>query len=426
MPDISAPKKLSSNRTQFTVTLTADETRQAEDKALEKLSQATTIPGFRVGKAPADMVRSRVEEGRLLEETVRGLLPGYFRQLAEEHKLQPIVPPKVEVEARSPLTIVLTFVGRPEVTVKNGDKIVIEKKEPKFDEKDIDRMVEYLQTQYRTTTPVDRSATEGDQVTMNFVGNDAEGKEIQGTRATGYQVIIGSKSLLPGFEENLVGLTAGQEKTFEIVFPEKYHAEHLRGKTAKFSVTVTGVHAVTTPAMTDEFVKEHKLAESVPHLRQTIADSMRKQEEDMDRQRRENELFDKIREHTSVDLAPELVEQEERAILGEMMRQLEERNLTVEKWLEQTKRTSESLQQEIQGEAKKRLSLRFGIEALMDQKDIQVTDDEVQAMTQSIAASMEGADQQAFLKNAVPGNDQWEEVRWRRKVEKLVEMMLGK
>ncbi len=425
MPDISAPKTLSSNRTQFTVTLTAEETKQAEDKALEKLSQQTTIPGFRVGKAPAAMVRSRVDEGALVEETVRSLLPGYFRQLAESHKLQPIVPPKVEVESRSPLKITITFVGRPDVKVKEGDTIIIAKKEPKFDDKDIDRMVEYLQTQYRTTKPVERGAREGDQVTMNFVGTDTEGKEIQGTRATGYQVVIGSKTLLPGFEENLAGLAPGQEKTFSLVFPEKYHAEHLRSKPVTFAVTVTGVAEVTTPAMTDAFVQEHKLAESVPHLRQTIADSMRKQEEEMDHQRRENELFDKIRANTTVELAPELIEQEERAITQEMVRQLEERKLTVEKWLEQTKRTPESLQKEIQGEAAKRLTLRFGIEAVMEQKEIRVTDEEVTAMVQAIAASLQGTEQREFQKNAIPGSDQWEELRWRRRVEKLVEAMLG-
>ncbi|MBU1911518.1 trigger factor, partial [Patescibacteria group bacterium] len=247
----TTPKKDKTGRTTFSVAFTKEQTKPAEEAALKKLAGSVNIEGFRPGKAPAEMLKEKVSPDQLLEETIRELLPDTIKKLTGESEIKPIIPPKVEAESRDPLTLKITFVEHPEVTVKGANKIKVEKKETKVDDKDVEKMIDYVLEQHIKTTKISRAAKEGDRITMNFKGEDSEGKEIEGTETTGHQVIIGSKSLIPGFEEELVGLKEKGKKTFSINFPKKYHAEHLQGKPVTFHVTVTNVEEVEKPKLTD-------------------------------------------------------------------------------------------------------------------------------------------------------------------------------
>ncbi len=417
MPTISPPKKLPQAKTQFTVEFTAEESKAAEDKAVEQMSQQVNIQGFRPGKAPTELVRPRLKNEAVLDETIRTLLPDSIANLGKEHDLKPIMAPMIEVESVSPIKVKLTFIEKPTAMIKNIDKIKVEKKEPKVDEKDVQRMVDYLLDQHKVLTETDRAAIEGDQVTMDFVGVDEHKNEIPGTRSSGYQAVIGSKTLIPGFEEELKGLVKDQEKSFSITFPEKYHAEHLRGKPATFSVKVTKIEEVQKPQLTDELAKEKFQAESAADFRSKITDSMRQQEEGVAQQKREEEMFDALAKATTVDLADELIEQEARAILLDLRDRLQQQGASIEDWLKQTQRDAESLQKEMRDQAKRRLTLRFGLEKALEEKKIEVTDDDVQQLIATLPEH-----DRTHVKG--PGTEEFEQLRWRKKVEKFVEMML--
>ncbi len=425
MPTITPPKKLKQSRAQSTVTFTADEAARAEAKAVEKLGERIRVEGFRPGRAPADLLRQKIDPATLSEETIRILLPGVFDSLIREHKLQPIIPPKVDLTAKDPLTLVITIVERPEVKVKGADKISVKKEASKIGKKDVDRMIDYLKTQYRTTKPADRAAKNGDEVTVDFAGK-ADGKEVDGTRATGYKLTLGSKSLIPGFEEAIVGMKTGETKTFAVTFPDDYHAEHLRKKPVDFTVTVHAVAEVMTPELTDAFVKEHHLGESAADLQARIEKSLREQEEQAERTRRERDLFEAIRGATSIDLAPELVTHEERMIADEILRNLEREKMSVEDWLKSTNRTPEAFQKELTEEATKRLTLRFAIQWLIDDKKMEVSPDDIAAAVQDALAEVPDAERSKAEAYYKEGGDGYEELKWRKKVEKLVEGMLAK
>ncbi|MSR86960.1 trigger factor [Candidatus Peribacteria bacterium] len=424
MPTLTPPQKLKQSRVQATVTFTADEAKAAEAKAVEKLGEGVRIEGFRPGRAPADMIRSKINPEAINEETVRMLLPGAFDSLMKEHTIQPIIPPRVDMVARDPMTLTITFVERPEVKVKGAEKISVKKKESKVEEKDIEQMVGYLRGQYRTTTPVDRPSKESDEVTLDFVGT-ADGKEVEGTRANGYKVTIGSKSLLPGFEEAITGLKKGEQKTFTLTFPDSYHAKHLQGKPVVFAVTIQDIAEVQLPELTDAFVKEHHLGESAKELRDRVSQSLREQEDRAFRGEREKELFEAIRSATVIDLAPELVTHEERMILDEIARNLEKDKMPMDEWLKQTNRTMEAFKKELNDEADKRLTLRFAIQWLMDEKKIEMTQEELTTAVADILKSVPEAQHtgaEAFYKE---GGEGYEELKWRKRVEKLVEGMLA-
>lgn len=392
MPTISLPKKLKASRVQITVIFTDDEGARAEAKALQKMGRSIRIEGFRPGKAPQEMLKRKIGPAELNEETVRTLLPDVFDAIVKEHTLQPIIPPAVDLMSSAPLTLTITFVEKPEVKVKSTEKVRIAKKDIAVKKEDVDRMLQYLGTQYRHTHSADRAAKNSDEVTVDFVGT-VDGKEIEGTKATSYKLPLGSKSLIPGFEEQIVGMKKGEAKTFDLTFPADYRVEHLRGKPVMFSVTVQDVSEVHVPEFTDAFIKEHQLGESLADLTQKIEKTLRDNQEREDRARRERELFEAIRGATMIDLAPELITHEERMIEDEILANLQREKTSMEEWMKRTNRTVEKLKKELQEEATKRLTLRFAIQWLMDERKIEA----------------EGED---------------EEAKWRKRVEKLVESML--
>ncbi len=417
-------KKLPAGRTQAMIMFGENEVTQAEEIALKRRAAGVTVPGFRPGKAPLDAVRTKTDPEDVFDDVVRSLVSPFLRTIAEEHKLKPIIPPSVTVETVKPLKVTLTFVERPPVKVKGGNKMTVKKTEPKVDGKDVERMVQYLLEQERTFTQVDRAAKEGDQVTMDFHATDKEGADVPGTRARGYANILGSKTLLPGFEEALHGLKKGGKKSFPLTFPEKYHAGHLRGKPVTFHVDVTKVEETHTPELNEEFVKKHELGKSPEDLRKRIEDSLRAQEEDAERHRRERELYDAIVKATQADLAPELVSRVERSLSAEMEEELGKKNTTLRDWMEKTKKTPEALHKDLEEQAKRRLLLRFGIEQLMEERKITVEDGDVEALAGEILASVPPEQQEEAKRRLAKGGEEYEQLRWKKMVEKLIEEML--
>ncbi|MBI3331481.1 trigger factor [Candidatus Peregrinibacteria bacterium] len=421
-PDI---KRLPGARAECIVTFPKEKVAPAEQRALQRLAGSVKLPGFRPGKAPSDLLRSHIDPQQLLDETIRTLLPDTFSTLLKEHELKPIIHPKVELQSRDPLTLKITFVERPEVKLKGAEKIKIEKKTPKVDDKDIERMVQYLLEQQKKTTEVDRSAKEGDQVEMDFAGTDESGKEIEGTAAKGYTVVIGSNSLIPGFEDALKGLKKGDKKTFTLKFPEKYQAEHLRGKPVTFAVTVTKVEDVTMPTLTDEFAKANFGEESAAVLKKKIEEQMRAQEENVESQRREQALLEKIREATQVEIAPELVDDEEQSLLEELRQQLDRQRLTLADWVKQMGKKPEELQKEMRDRATKRLQLRFGLGKLVDEKNARLTPEQMKPVMQEFLGTLPEDRRLDAAGQMQIGSDLYERVKWQREVENVIAEMLA-
>ncbi|MDB4979016.1 MAG: trigger factor [Candidatus Peribacteria bacterium] len=424
MSTISEPTKLKQSKVQFVIEYTPEETLKAEEKAVQQMGAQVTVPGFRPGKAPADKLREKLKPEAILEEVVRILVSESLGTISSTHTLRPIIAPNVEIESAKPLKVKVTFIEKPEVTIKGLEKIKIEKTEPKVDDKDVKRMTDYILEQHKKMAEVDRPAAEGDQVTMDFYGVDENKNEIEGTRSSGYQVRIGSKTLIPGFEEELKGLKKGDEKSFQITFPEKYHAEHLRGKPATFTVNMTKVESVDLPELTDAFAKEHLHTESADEFKKSIEKSMREQEEGLDRQKREEKLLDALVAATEVDLADELVEREAQSILVDLDDQLKKQGQTLEQWMEQTERKPEEMQKELLEQGTRRLKLRFGMEKALEMKNIEVTDDEMKTLIDSVLSSSPENERGKLAARYTPGNNEYEEVKWRRKVEKFMDEML--
>lgn len=413
------------SRTVCTIAFTAEERKVAEEQALKQLAEKVEIKGFRVGHAPADMVRSRVSPEQLLEETVRSLVGPALPQVVTEHKIQPVIPPRIEIASVEPLTVRVIFIEKPIVTVKNIDSLSIKKKDIKADPKDVERVIESILNDHRTAKDVEREAKENDRLTVDFHATDAEGKEIEGMRAVGYTALIGSNTLLPGFEDQLKGLKVNDRKTFTLTLPEKFQVESLRGKPATFHVAVTRVEETHLPELTDDFAKEKLNSGSAADFRAMIEKSIITQEEQFDRMSRERELMEEIRKRTDVEIADELLDEEMRGMIAEWGERLEKQQMTIADALKKEGKTVEQAEGEIRKEAEERWKLRLGMAKLIEHKGVTVTDDEVAAMLseflQSVPENQRASAQAEFEKRA----NLYEELRWRALVEKVLHGLLA-
>lgn len=425
MSSTQKPKRVSGGRITCTVTCEPERVRSAEERAVKRMAASLKIPGFRPGTAPPDLVRSKLDPDRLFEETVRLLLPETFSALLQEYGIKPIIQPKVEVKSRAPLTIDITFIERPEARVKGAAKIRIEKKPIVVDAKDVDRMIAYFRRERKSLSSVERAAQMGDEVTVDFAGKDGSGTAIEGTTAKGYRVELGSHALIPGFEEALAGMQPGETKSFTVTFPEKYHAENLRGKPVTFTATVQKVFATTLPPVDDAFAK-HFGAPSVPDLRRRIEEQMRKQEEQIEHVRRERLLLEEIRNATTVEIAPELVEEEEKLLLEELASELERQGRTVAQYFQESQKSPVEMREELTENAKKRITLRLGLQQLVEATEKRLSDEDMRSITAAALAQVPQEERPTLERDFREKGERYERLKWQKEVEGLIEDMLAR
>ena len=424
MSDTPTIKRLKGGRVECTVLFSETDIAPAEEKALHELSRDIEIEGFRKGNAPMEMVRNKINADKLFEQTIHNLLPSTFEKLVESENIKPIIHPRVEVVSKNPLSITIIFLEKPEVKLKGIDKIKIEKKEPKVEEKEMQKMIDYILSKHKKNTPVDRPAKTGDLITMDFWGEDKDGKEIDGIRTQGHQVEIGSKVLIPGFEDALVGLSKEETKAFTLTFPEKYHAEQLQNQPVTFHVTVKNIEEVYLPELTDEFAQKELQSKDSADFKKHIEDSMLQQEIAMEHQRRERILMDEIAKCTAVDLADELVDEETKQMFGEFSQQLQQQGLTLEAWLAQSGKKPEEVMQGMKEQSITRLKLRLGMQKLIEEKQMDISDEEMNMVIEDFLAQASPEQRKEVESAYQKGAQAYEQLKWQKNVEKVLSEML--
>lgn len=408
-----------------TVQFTDAEFETAQAAAIKELGKDVKIDGFRPGQAPVEKLREKLGSEQVLNASIRKLLPKVMDEMIREHSLHPIIPPKVDIEEMKPLTLKITFYEKPEVKIKGADKISVKADKIEIDEKEIERLAEYVRKQHQTSAVKDGAAASGDRITMDFWGETLDGKEVEAIRTTGHQVIIGSKVLLPGFEDELIGLQAGDKKDFTLTFPEKHQAEELRNKPVAFHVSVTKVETVHVPELTDEFVQQNLQLDSVDAFKKQIKESMEMQEMQAMRRKLEEDALEKIRAATQVELADELIDDEFRAMLDDLQQHLQRQNVSFKDWLDRSGKKPEEAEKELREQAEKRLTVRLGLAVLVDERDIQMTDEEMQETIQHFLMPLSDAERKEIEPAYQKGQQAYEQLKWQKRVEKLLDQIIA-
>ena len=245
----------------LTISVPAEQIEKVVKDNLLREAKRARIPGFRPGKVPASVIEKRY--GAAIRQDVTGeIMQRNFIEAIVAEKLNPagapvFAPGKVEGEN---FEFVATFEIYPEVTLTGLDSITVEQPKAEVNDADVDAMIETLRKQHATYAPVEREAADGDKVKMNFVGS-VDGEEFDGGKADDFELQLGSNRMIPGFEAGILGHKTGEEFEIEVSFPEDYHAENLKGKAAKFVITLTEVQAANLPEVNDEFASLFGIAD---------------------------------------------------------------------------------------------------------------------------------------------------------------------
>ena len=296
----------------LTIDIPSSKVESEVDKRLQKAAAGAKINGFRPGKVPMSVIRGRYEPAVRQEVAGEVMRDAYIDALKQEN-LNPAGHPSFEplnVKPGEDLKFAATFEVYPEIAIASLDQLSLNREKTEVTESDVDEMIETLRKQSAGWETKDGGAAEGDRLTIDYTGI-VDGEAFEGGTAEKQEAIIGAKRMIPGFEEGLVGLSAGDEKTLELQFPADYHAENLKGKPAQFEVKVHTVETQKLADVNDEFYAQYGVSEGgADAFRKEVSRNMLREGEQAIENRLKNSIVQQLIEHNEFEVPSALVTQE--------------------------------------------------------------------------------------------------------------------
>lgn len=372
----------------------------ALDATFKKKNKETKIDGFRKGAAPKDVYLKHFGIESLYMDAVDACISVAYKKVLDENKLVPVVEPKVDVTGISDSNVIFKFtiVTKPEVTLGEYKNLKVKKEKVTVSDDEIKHEIDHLREHLAdVVVKEDGEVAEGDTAVIDFTGF-VDGKELDGGKGENFPLEIGSHSFIPGFEEGLVGLKAGEEKTLELKFPENY-IEDLKGKDVTFKVKVNEVKMRVLPDVNEDFFKDlgYDDVKTEAELKEKIKEKIKHQKE----HHAEDEFVEKCLEaaakNMKVDINEEIIEDEIHRMIDEYARQLQMQGMNINDYYKMTGTTEADLHKMMAPEAEKRVKYRYLIEGIADAEDLKFTEEEIKARADEMAKQF-GVSQEELIK----------------------------
>ncbi len=363
----------------LTIQVPAETIDKEVDSRLNSMRSRVKVDGFRPGKVPLKVVKQQYGQA-VLQEVMGEVMQNTLRDAVVQESLNPAGNPTIEpvkMEPGQPLEYVATFEVYPEIALADVSKLEVERKTAEVTDEDIEKMIETLQNQRTTYDTVERASQDGDQMVVNFTGS-IDGEEFEGGKAESVPVVIGSNSMIPGFEEQLIGKSAGDEFKLEVTFPEDYHAENLKGKPAVFETKVISVAEPKAPELDEEFAKSFGVESgSIDQLRSDIRENMERELRNKLTESLKKNVMDKLLEANQILVPKALVDHE----CENLQKQMAESGGL---------QAGMSLPKELfEGEATRRVSLGLLISEVIKTSELKPDADRVNARIEDLAQTYE-------------------------------------
>jgi trigger factor len=338
------------------------------------------VPGFRKGKVPPPIVIGRLGREAVLDEALRNALGGWYADAIEEAGIAPVGEPELDMgelpDEGEPLSFSIEVGVRPDAKLGQYKGLEVGRREPAVAESAIDEELERLRERFATLETVDRPAGEGDQVVVDYVGY-VDGEPFEGGTGRDQLLELGGGRLIPGFEEQLTGASAGDQRTVEVTFPEDYQATELAGKAARFDVTVTEVKAKRLPETDDEFASEAGGFDNVAELREDIANRLKEAEERAIEREFEEAALDAAVAESEVEVPEKLVHARAHELLDETLSALARQGISKEAYLQIAGKDEEEMAREAEPAAAQALKRDAVLAAIVNAEGIEPTDEQV-------------------------------------------------
>ena len=363
--------------------------KEAQEKALKKLAQKVTIKGFRQGKAPIELAKERINPSELINQAINEALPELYNSALREHKLVPYTQPKVNVTELNDdgFTAVFEVTTAPEVTLGQYKDINVPLEKRTATEKEIQEEIDHVLEDNAELVIKDGAAEKGDTVVFDFKGY-IDGKEFDGGSANNYSLVLGSNQFIPGFEDQLIGVTSETKKDVIVTFPEQYVKE-LAGKEAKFVCMIHEIKTKQRPELNDEFVSTLNIKDvnNVEEFKAYQAKQVQNRLDNQARQEQFNKVLAKIIENAKFEIGADVINQEVKAMKENTINQITSNGLTYEQYKEITGLTDEKLEENFKVEARKRLEQYLVFQKIAQVENLVVSRQELEDYYNQLATN---------------------------------------
>lgn len=373
---------------EITIKIEGEEWKKALEEAYLENNKKANIDGFRPGKAPYDVFVKHYGVESLFMDAADKVLQAAYLKAITDSKLVPVVEPKVDLKGVSEKEVefVFTIITKPELKIKKYEGLKVKKDKLEVKESEIQDEIDHLLEHYAELVIKEGTVEDGDTVIIDYEGS-VDGVPFEGGKAENQSLVIGSKTFIPGFEEQLIGMEKESEKDINVTFPEDYHAENLKGKEAVFKVKIHEIKTKKNRELDDEFFEDLGMegVNSVETLKNAIKEHLEAHKKTDIENKFVDDMLDAISKETEVDIPEEMVEDEINHLIKRFEDQLKYQGASLDLYYKLTNSTEEALRSQVEKEAFKNVLYRLILEELVKILKIEVSDEEAKEEIKKMA-----------------------------------------
>lgn len=375
-------EKLEKNMAKLTIEVSAEELEKAIQGAYLKQRKHISVPGFRKGKVPRQMIEKMYGVEIFYEDAANALIPEAYAKAYDESELAIVSQPSIDVvqlEKGKPFIFTAEVALKPEVTLGEYKGLKVDKVSTRVTAKEVDAKLEEEQKKNaRTITVEDRAVQDGDEIVLDFEGF-VNGVAFEGGKGENYPLTIGSGSFIPGFEEQLIGAEAEKEVEVNVTFPEEYHSEDLAGKEATFKCTVHEIKVKELPELDDDFAAEVSEFDTLEEYKADIKAKIKEQKQAEGNRQKEDQAVEKAVANATMEIPEAMIDTQVGQMVQEFAQRLQSQGLSMEQYFQFTGLTADKMNEEMRPQAVKRIETRLVLEAIAKAENIEISEEKLDA-----------------------------------------------
>ena len=399
--DVKVEKTENKNEVKLSFTVEAEKFEEAMKKVYSKTAKYFNIPGFRKGKAPMQLVERQYGSEIFYEDAFNELVPDLYDEAIKENNIEAVSKPDIDItqmEKGKDLIFTATVQTKPEVKLGKYKGIEIKKIEYNVSDEEINHELGHMQERNsRLISVEDRPVEEGDITVIDFEGF-VDGVPFEGGKAENHELEIGSKTFIPGFEDQIVGMKIDEERDINVKFPEEYFSKDLAGKDATFKVKLHEIKKKELPELDDEFAKDVSEFDTLDELKKSIKEKIEEENKNKEKYETEEEAIKTVCENTEIDIPSGMIELEIDNMIKDIEARLSYQGLKLEQYLQMMGKTESEMRTEFEEQAKRSVKSRLVLEAIATAEDTLPTDEEVTEKIKEMAKQY-NRDEKELLEN---------------------------
>ena len=381
-------ENLEKSMAKLTVTVSAEDFENALQRAYQKQKKNISIPGFRKGKVPRQVIEKMYGAGVFYEDAANSILPGAYADAAKESGLDITSTPQIDVtqiEKGKDFIFTATVALKPDVVLGQYKGVEVPKPDRTVTDEDVEKALkEEQEKNARQITVEDGGAENGDSVVMDYEGK-IDGEPFEGGSAKNHTLVLGSGSFIPGFEDGLLGVKGGETRDVEVTFPEDYHAEELKGKKAVFTCKVEKVTRKELPELDDEFAQEVSEFDTLDAYKADVRKNLETKKEEAARQEIKDNAVSKAAQNSTIEIPAPMIDTQADRMIDNFARRLQAQGMSMQQYMQFTGSDENMMREQVKPQAEIQIRNQLTLEKIAETENIQVSDEEVDQEIEKMA-----------------------------------------